>query len=97
MQISLPREAELLANSQAAAAGFTSIDEYLASLILRQPNGESSTTRETAFHELQKLRKELPKLGAAEIVRTVHEARTLTDHALAGDLRSSRWGRSDCA
>ncbi|MEX2093772.1 MAG: hypothetical protein WD971_13895 [Pirellulales bacterium] len=57
MQISLPPDAELLAKSQAAAAGFTSIDEYLASLILRQRNGESSTTREKEFHELRLLRK----------------------------------------
>jgi hypothetical protein len=76
MQISIPPDAELLAKSQAIAAGFTSIDDYVANLIRRQPGRESNGSREKAFQELRQLRKELPKLGAAEIVRSVHEART---------------------
>ena len=76
MHISLPHDAELLAKSQAAAAGFNSIDDYVANLIRRQPGRESSTYRERAFQELRQLRKELPKLSPAEIVRSVHEARS---------------------
>ena len=76
MHISIPHDAEMLAKSQAAAAGFDSIDDYVANLIRRQPARELSTSRQSAFQELRQLRKELPKLGAAEIVRSVHEART---------------------
>ena len=76
MHISLPHDAETLAKSQAAAAGFVSIDEYVANLIRRQPDRKPSNTREQAFQELRQLRSELPKLGPAEIVRSVHEART---------------------
>jgi hypothetical protein len=76
MHISLPLDAELLAKSQADAGGFNSIDEYVANLIRRQPGPESTPSRESAFEGLRQLRKELPKIEAAEIVRSVHEART---------------------
>lgn len=76
MQISIPHDAEMLVKSQAAAAGFKSIDEYVTSLIRRQPGRESSGSREGAFQELRQLREELPKLGTEEIMRSVHEART---------------------
>jgi hypothetical protein len=76
MHISIPPDAELLARSQATAAGFNSIDDYVANLIRRQPDRESSRSRTQGFLELRQLRQELPKIGAAEIVRTVHEART---------------------
>jgi hypothetical protein len=66
---------QLLAKIQAAAAGFTSVDEYIANLIRRQPSRESSRSREKALQELRQLRKELPKLGAEEIVRFVQESR----------------------
>jgi hypothetical protein len=76
MHISLPHDAEMLAKNQAAAAGFNSIDDYVANLIRRQSGRVKSSTRERAFQELRQLRKELPKLSPAEIVRSVHEART---------------------
>jgi hypothetical protein len=76
MQISLPLDAEILAKSQATAAGFTNIDEYVANLIRRQPGKATANSREQAFQELRKLRQELPKLSAVEIVRSVHDART---------------------
>lgn len=76
MHISIPHDAEMLAKSQAAAAGFDSIDDYVANLIRRQPGRESISSRQRAFQELRQLRKELPKLGTSEIVRSVHEART---------------------
>jgi hypothetical protein len=76
MEISIPPDAEMLAKTQAAAAGFTSIDDYVANLIRRQRGRESNGSRELAFRELRRLRQELPKLSAAEIVRSVHEART---------------------
>jgi hypothetical protein len=76
MQISIPPDAELLAKNQATAAGFASIDDYVANLIRRQPGRESNGSRKEAFRELQQLRKELPRLSATEIVRSVHEART---------------------
>jgi len=75
MDISIPPDAEILARSQAAAAGFASIDEYVANLIRRQPGRESNGSREEAFRKLRQLRQELPKLAPAEIVRAVHEAR----------------------
>ena len=46
MDISIPPDAEMLAKSQAAAAGFTSIDEYVANLIRHQPGRESNGSRE---------------------------------------------------
>ena len=76
MQVSIPQDAETLAKSQAAAAGFASVDEYIANLIRSQPSRESSRSRDTAFQVLRQLRKELPKLRTEEIVRSVREART---------------------
>ncbi len=76
MHISLPQDAGLLAKSQADAAGFNSIDEYVANLIRRQPGPDSAPRRASAFEELRQLRKELPKFDVTEIVRSVHEART---------------------
>jgi len=76
MQISIPPDAELLARAQAASAGFANIDEYVANLIRRQRVQESNGSRKAALADLQQLRQELPKLGTAEIVRSVHEART---------------------
>jgi hypothetical protein len=75
MHISIPPDTELLAMSQAAAAGFTSIDEYVANLIRCQPNPVLPSTREKALQELRQLRKELPQLSATEIVHLVHDAR----------------------
>lgn len=75
MDISIPHDAEMLAKSQAAAAGFDSIDEYVANLIRRQPAGMPPGSRARGFQELRQLRQELPKLSTAEIVRSVHEAR----------------------
>jgi hypothetical protein len=36
---------------------------------------DSTRSRQQAFQELRRLRQELPKLSAAEIVRAVHDAR----------------------
>lgn len=41
-QITIPDDANALAASQAAAAGFASIDEYLADLIRRQDRSRST-------------------------------------------------------
>jgi hypothetical protein len=76
VQISIPQDAENLARNQAAAAGFANVDDYIANLIRRQPGQNATLPRIRAFQELQKLREELPKLGAEEIVRLVHDART---------------------
>jgi hypothetical protein len=75
MEISIPHDAEMLAKRQAAAAGFDSIDEYVANLIRRQPAGTPPGSRSRGFQELRQLRQELPKLSTAEILRSVHEAR----------------------
>ena len=76
MQVSIPHDAEMLAKNQAAAAGFASVDEYIANLIRCQPGRETSLSRDQALQDLRQLRKELPKLRTEEIVRSVREART---------------------
>jgi hypothetical protein len=76
MQITIPRDAELLAQSQAAAAGFASVDDYIANLIRLQPRRELIGSRDQALQDLGRLRTELPKLTRDEIVQSVQEGRT---------------------
>jgi hypothetical protein len=75
MSISIPPDAEQLARAQAAAAGFSSVDAYLENLVRRQTACDATSRRGKALDELRLLRKELPKLSATEIVRSLHEAR----------------------
>lgn len=76
MQINIPDDAGALARQQAEAAGFPSVNDYVANLIRHQPRGGASgLTRAEALEDLRQLRKEIPKLSTQEIVELVHEAR----------------------
>jgi hypothetical protein len=74
MQIDIPQDAEGLARGQAAAAGFASVDEYVANLI-RHRAKSTKLTREQALTKLRKLRAETPKLSREQIVEMVSESR----------------------
>lgn len=77
MQITIPDDALALAKTQAEAAGFENVGDYVANLIRRhgvaKKNGLSPSD---AIKDLRELRRELPKLSTGEIVDLVHDART---------------------
>lgn len=77
MQINLSETTLSIAKSQADAAGFSNVNDYIANLIAHQPSGDSDNhlTRTKALEQLRKLRKEVPKLSDNTIVELVHEAR----------------------
>lgn len=84
MQIELPKDTEQLAQDQAAAAGFASVDEYIADLIRhrkpavkanRKVDPEVVERRRKAFEEIRRLRAETPKFSREEIVEMVREGR----------------------
>ena len=74
MQIEIPPDAEDLAKGQAAAAGFESVDEYVASLI-RRSGVPTRPLQEQTLDRLRLLRARTPKLSADEIVTMAAEAR----------------------
>ncbi len=76
MQITIPDDAGALARTQAAAAGFPDVGDYVANLIRHQPRRNADAlSREQALKDLRQLREELPKLSSHEIVEMVHDAR----------------------
>jgi len=74
MKIVIPKDAASLARSQADAAGFASVDEYVASLI-RDRDNPSEFRRKEALEALRDLRGRTPKMTRQEIVALVSEGR----------------------
>ncbi|SFI77750.1 hypothetical protein [Planctomicrobium piriforme] len=73
MQITIPQDvAETLLN-RAEAAGFRTVDEYVLDLLAAPPAPKTSTSN--AIEQLRKLRREVPRMSASEIVELVHEGR----------------------
>lgn len=74
MQIEIPLDAEQLAKSQAKAAGFESVGEYVTNLI-RNRSSLASLSRQEAVAKLRQLRAETPKFQRDAILGMVSEAR----------------------
>lgn len=74
-QVNIPDDAGFLARSQAAAAGYDSVDAYLADLIRRQKSEGRGPSRIEAARKLKALRRSLPKLTTQEVLGAVRESR----------------------
>lgn len=77
MQIDLSETTLSIAKNQATAAGFSSVNDYIANLITDQQSGnlDNRSTRAEALEKLHQLRQEVPKFSTEEIVDMVREAR----------------------
>jgi hypothetical protein len=74
MRIDIPKDAASLARGQAEAAGFASVDEYVANLI-RHRSRTASLSLNEALADLKSLRSETPKMTSEEIVELVAQSR----------------------
>lgn len=76
MQITIPDDAGILARTQADAAGFSDVGDYLANLVRHQsPRAIGLERRLNAIDDLRQLRRTAPKLTGDEIVALVRAGR----------------------